>query len=72
MEYQLISPRNKRYTAIEQVLINRGIPPQNISHYLCTSEEDNLNPLSIMNIHEGAVMLIQHIINNDSIFIIVD
>nr|DAT10018.1 MAG TPA: hypothetical protein [Caudoviricetes sp.] len=27
MEYQLISPRNKKYTAIEQVLINRGIAP---------------------------------------------
>ena len=57
MEYQLITPKfpqNKVLTAVEQVLANRGIAPENVEHYLNTSDQDILDPKLIANIREGA------------------
>lgn len=57
MEYQLIVPRipqNKELSAVEQVLLNRGIMPENVEHYLNTTDEDILNPTLLMNMREGA------------------
>ena len=34
MRYQLIKPMNSNYSAIEQILTNRGIPYEEVSHYL--------------------------------------
>ena len=34
MKYQLIKEINPNYSAIEQVLTNRGIPYSEIKHYL--------------------------------------
>ena len=56
MEYQLIAPRiplGRLLTAVEQVLANRGIAPENVEHYLNTTDEDILSPMLIMNIEEG-------------------
>ena len=53
MEYQLIVPRiphKEVLSAVEQVLVNRGIAPENITHYLNTTDEDILNPALIANI----------------------
>jgi hypothetical protein len=37
-EYKLINPINENYTALEQVLTNRGIAYEDIPHYLNVSE----------------------------------
>lgn len=72
MNYQLIAPRLPNTSAIEQVLLNRGIKSQDIIHYLNTTDEDILDPSTIMNIEEGAKMLIRHISQEDKIFIQID
>ena len=75
MEYQLIVPRiplKDNVTAVEQVLANRGIAPENINHYLNTTDEDILDPKLIMNMKEGAKMLIKNIAQNNKVLVQVD
>lgn len=75
MEYQLIVPRipqNKELSAVEQVLLNRGIMPENVEHYLNTTDEDILNPTLLMNMREGVQMLIKHIAQKDKVLIQID
>lgn len=75
MEYQLIAPRiplGKLLTAVEQVLANRGIAPENVEHYLNTTDEDILSPMLIMNIEEGVKVLIKHIAQGDKVLIQID
>ena len=72
MNYQLIAPRLPDTSAIEQVLLNRGIKSQDIIHYLNTTDEDILDPSIIMNIKEGAKILIRHISQENKIFIQID
>ena len=71
MEYQLITPRipQENLSAVEQVLANRGISPENVDHYLNTTDADIIDPKKIMNIREGAQMLISHIAQNDKVLI---
>ena len=75
MEYQLITPSiplNAEVSAVERVLSNRGIPLNEIKHYLNTTDADILPPSAIANMREGAMMLVKHISNNDKVFIQVD
>ena len=75
MEYQLMTPSiplNIEITAVERVLTNRGMPLNEINHYLNTTDKDILPPSTIMNMHEGAKMLIKHIAANNKIFVQVD
>ena len=75
MEYQLIAPRiplNQVVTAVEQVLANRGIAPENVEHYLNTTDEDILSPRLIMNIEEGVKVLIKAISRGDKILVQID
>ena len=72
MEYQLIAPRVPHYSAVEQVLTNRGIPLNEIQHYLNTTESDILDPKLIKNIDRGAKMLISHIAQNDIVHLQID
>ena len=75
MEYQLITPSiplRVEVSAVERVLTNRGIKLSDIDHFLNTTDEDILNPKTIMNIQQGAKMLVNHIGKNDDIFIQVD
>lgn len=75
MEYQLIAPRiplGRLLTAVEQVLANRGIAPENVKHYLNTTDEDILSPMLIMNIEEGVKVLITHIAQGDKVLIQID
>jgi hypothetical protein len=72
MEYQLIVPRiplGRELTAVEQVLANRGIAPDNVDHYLNTTDADILDPKLVMNMREGAQMLIKHIAQNDKVLV---
>ena len=75
MEYQLIMPRiplKNATTAVEQVLANRGISPENVEHYLHTTDADILNPIMIMNMREGAAMRVKHISQNDKVLVQID
>lgn len=69
MDYQLIRPRIPQLTAVEQVLINRGIPKENITEFLNPTEEC-VPPLNLIdNLQDGAKMLIKHISQEDDILI---
>lgn len=74
MEYQLLASRipPRELSAVEQVLFNRGIDPENVEHYLNTTDEDILNPQMIMNIAEGARVLVKHIAQGDKVLIQID
>ena len=74
MEYQLLASRipPRELSAVEQVLFNRGIDPENVEHYLHTTDEDILNPQMIMNIAEGAKVLVKHIAQGDKVLIQID
>ena len=47
MKYQLIKPVNLEYSAIEQILTNRGIKHEDIKHYLNTTDNDIHTPLEL-------------------------
>lgn len=72
MEYRLRAPEFPIYTPVEQVLVNRGIPYDQINHYLNTTDDDILDPRLIPHLDEGAKMLIKHISQNDKVLIQVD
>lgn len=46
MKYQLLKPINPNYSALEQVLTNRGIAYKDIQHYLNTTDGDINSPLA--------------------------
>ena len=70
MEYQLINPRRPRTSAIEQVLLNRGIT--DVAHYLNTVDTDILSPLGLDNMKKGAELLVSHIAQGSKVYVIVD
>lgn len=72
MNYQLIAPRVPSMSMVEQVLTNRGINLTDVEHYLHTSDADILDPFTIERMHKGVKMLIQHISQNDKVFIQID
>ena len=74
MKYKLINQNNDTYSPVEQILINRGIPLNQISHYLNTTDKD-INPpeaLGKENLKAAATILIKTIQKNESTLIIVD
>lgn len=73
MKYELINPVDTNLSAIEQVLVNRGIQQQDIPHYLHVSKEDNLSPTLFNNIDEAVQILAKHIKDPDAhIHVVVD
>lgn len=75
MEYQLktpILPIEDDYDVIETVFAARGIAPEDIHHYLNTTDQDIIPPETIPGVEEGAKMLIKHIAQNDDILVQVD
>lgn len=77
MDYKLINPINENYTPTQQILTNRGIPLEEIDHYLHPTSDDNLDPMLLRNIEAAAACLIKHINDmitslNSTIYVIVD
>ena len=73
MEYKLIDRLPfSDLTVQEIILTNRGIPLQEINHYLHPTNKDDLDPLLLDNMRQGAQMLIQHIASEDDIWLVVD
>lgn len=59
-------------SAVEQVLFNRGIKPEDMEHFKYPSQNDIIDPLKLEHMFDGAQMLIKHVGQNDKIFIQVD
>ena len=74
MKYKLIAPVNPSYSAIEQVLTNRGIPYDEINHYLNTTDEDinSYNSFGEDNLKHAAAALIRCIQLDQKTLVIVD
>lgn len=74
MQYKLINLINKNYSTIETVLTNRGIPINEVQHYLSASWNDINQPeaLGENTLMQASQCLIQHITAKDSILVIVD
>ena len=71
---RLINPILQNYSITERILINRGIQPNEVLHYIHTTDND-INPpeaLGQNNIRAAAALLIQTIKNNNQTLIIVD
>lgn len=74
MKYKLIAPVNPSYSAIEQVLTNRGIPYDEINHYLNTTDKDinSYNSFGEDNLKHAAAALIRCIQLDQKALVIVD
>ena len=75
MEYQLIAPGiplRQELTAVEQVLAHRGIKPDDVEHYLNTTDKDIYSPELIDQVDSGVRMLIKHVAQNDKVLIQID
>ena len=47
MNFQLKAPRIPHLSVVEQVFVNRGIPADEVTHYLNTSEADVIGPARV-------------------------
>ena len=74
MRYQLIKPMNSNYSAIEQILTNRGIPYEEVSHYLNSTDADISDPRDLGEdlLKLAAHRIISHIASQDKMLIICD
>lgn len=74
MRYKLINEINPNYTIEEQILINRGIPYNEINHYLNTTDEDISKPelLGETKLYDATSVLLSSIKDNKRALIIVD
>lgn len=74
MKYQLIKPINPEYSTIEQILTNRGIPREEVYHYLNTTDDDVSSPLDLgeKSLNAAARSIIQHIFSKDKTLVICD
>ena len=74
MKYKLIKPINQNYSPIEQILTNRGIPFNEISHYINTTDND-INPPEALGedkLKAAAALLIKTIQSDKQALVIVD
>ena len=74
MKYKLIAPTIQGYSAVEQILVNRGILHSDIKKYLNTTDED-INSFKLLGeetLKMGAKMLINCVKNNESCLVVVD
>ena len=72
MKIRLINERNPKYTPTEQVLVNRGIPYEDIEHYLNLTDDDIESFNDLDNIKEAVKMMFHHLGRNNRILIQVD
>ena len=61
MQYKLINPIDKEYRALEQVLVNRGIPYEEIDRFL-NLDDSVLHPLDkLEGLRDAAQALARHL-----------
>lgn len=71
MKYQ-VYPRNLELSAIEQVLVNRGLAREDIPQFLSPTVECLYSADQLDNIREAAKMLCKNLVHQNDIFIQVD
>ena len=74
MKYQLINSINQSYSTIEQILTNRGVPYNEVYHYLNTTDND-INSFAALDrnkLSAAAALLSETISNNNKCLVIVD
>ena len=74
MKYKLINPPNPRYSAKQQVLINRGIAEQDLIHYMNLTNADISDPFSFdkETVIEACELLMHNINFDKKICVIID
>ena len=74
MKYELINQPNKNFSAIQQILYNRGIAEDEILHYVNLSDQDINSPLSLgeNNLKNGLMAIINTVKENANALVIVD
>jgi len=74
MKYKLINPPNPKYSAKQQVLINRGIAEQDLIHYMNLTDADISDPFSFdkETVIEACESLMHNINFDKKICVIVD
>lgn len=74
MKVTLIDKPTKDFSTIAQILLNRGIKPKDIKHYINTTDNDINDPtlLGEETLQQGAKMLMQAIANNKPSLVIID
>ena len=74
MKYKLINPPNNKYSAKQQILINRGISIKDLQHYLNLSWDDVNDPEIFGEdlMDAGAHMLMKTLVNKGQVVVIVD
>ena len=74
MKYQLLKPMNPNYNAVTQILTNRGIPENEVSHYLCTTDADISAPTDLGEdlLKAAAQKIINHIFSKNKTLVICD
>lgn len=74
MKYKLINTIHSNYSTIEQILTNRGIPLNEIHHYLHTTDEDINKPAAfgLECLKAAAAALIKTISENKDALVVVD
>ena len=73
MQIKLLKPMNPHYKALEQILVNRNIPYEEISHYLNTTNKDINEPTQLgKSIDDGARMLCDIIMCNLNALVVCD
>ena len=74
MNYKLIQEPNENYSALEQVLVNRGIPRADIQHWLHTTDED-INDFRLLGedkLKRAAQTLMRAVSQNQKILVVID
>ena len=74
MKYKLIKPINENYSALEQVLTNRGIPKEKIKNYLMTTDDviNSYNLLGEEVLREAAMKIAKCVRAEANALVIVD
>lgn len=74
MKYKLIKEINEKYTPIQQILTNRGIPFNEIHHYLNTTDKDinDVKLLGEQQLKDAAAALVASVQNKEECVVIVD
>lgn len=74
MKYQLIQENKNNYNAIQTILTNRGIPLNEIHHYLNTTDADinDAEKLGVENLKNAARLLLNAINGQSKVIVIVD
>ena len=72
MKYRLIAEPNKNYSPMQQILVNRGIAPQDIEGYIKSTDADILPNELLDNIEYAAVTILTCMRDKRKMFVQVD